>query len=136
VAKTKSVGGRKQRAISKSRAMPKFTKPPAALVDTFTREIGKLPGVQRRQMFGYPAAFTNSQMFASLFQDEMILRLSDVDRRVLGEKGGQPFEPMPGRPMREYMTVPEPIRESASELRTWLTKAQIYAASLPPKKRR
>jgi TfoX/Sxy family transcriptional regulator of competence genes len=116
--------------------MPTFTKPPATLVDTFTRAIVELPDVERRHMFGYPAAFTNSQMFASLFQDQMIVRLSDAERRALGEKGGQPFEPMPGRPMHEYVTVPQTIRESASALRTWLAKAHAYATSLPPKKRR
>jgi TfoX/Sxy family transcriptional regulator of competence genes len=78
-------------------------------------------------MFGYPAAFTKSQ-------DHMIVRLSEVDRQELRDKGGQPFEPMPGRPMREYVTVPDAICESPSALRLWLTKAQTYAASLPPKK--
>jgi len=38
--------------------------------------------------------------------------------------------------MREYVTVPDVIRESPSALRLWLTKAQTYAISLPPKKKR
>ena len=119
-----------------SRAMPKFTKASAGLVDLFTRAIAELPDVQPRRMFGYPAAFTKSQMFASLFQDQLIVRLSEVDRQALGEQGGRPFEPMPGRPMREYVTVPGAIRESPSALRGWLVKAQPYAASLPPTKNR
>jgi hypothetical protein len=38
--------------------------------------------------------------------------------------------------MREYVTVPDVIRESPSALRLWLTKARTYAISLPPKKKR
>jgi TfoX/Sxy family transcriptional regulator of competence genes len=105
-------------------------------VEAFTRAIADLPDIEPRQMFGYPAAFTRSQMFASLFQDQMIIRLSEDDRRALAREGGLPFEPMPGRPMREYLTVPEIIRDSPGALRDWLLKAQTYAASLPPKKKR
>lgn len=86
---------------TKSRAMPAFTKAPAALVETFRRAIAELPDAEPRQMFGYPAAFAKTQMFASLFQDKMILRLSEADREALVRKGARPFEPMPGRPMRE-----------------------------------
>jgi TfoX/Sxy family transcriptional regulator of competence genes len=86
-------------------------------------------------MFGFPAAFTNTQMFASLFNDSMIVRLSDADRTALIAQGARPFEPMPGRPMREYVAVPDDVRSSPSRLRTWLTKAHAYATALPPKKR-
>jgi len=116
--------------------MPQFTKAPAALVDLFQRALAGLPDVQPRRMFGYPAGFTRDQMFASLFQDKLIVRLSESDRDALAGEGGRPFEPMPGRPMREYLVVPEAVRESPSALRAWLTKAQAYAASLPPKKKR
>jgi hypothetical protein len=87
-------------------------------------------------MFGYPAAFTNTQMFASLFQEHLIVRLSETDREVLIRTGGQPFEPMPGRPMREYVVVPDGVRTSPSALQGWMAKAHAYAASLPPKKKR
>jgi TfoX/Sxy family transcriptional regulator of competence genes len=112
VAKTKATGSAKRKMAPKSREMPKSTKPQAALTDIFKRALAELPDVEPRQMFGYPAAFTKSQMFASLFQDHMIVRLSDVDRQELRDKGGQPFEPMPGRPMREYVTVLDAICES------------------------
>jgi TfoX/Sxy family transcriptional regulator of competence genes len=129
-------GGTKGAKASKSRAMPKFTKAPADLIETFTRALAELSDVQPRRMFGYPAAFTRSQMFASLFQDQMIVRLSEEDREALTHDGGRPFEPMPGRPMREYVTVPEIVRDSPAALRSWLLKAQRYAASLPPRKKR
>jgi TfoX/Sxy family transcriptional regulator of competence genes len=119
----------------KRQKMPTFTKPASTLVETFQRAVAGLPDVQSRQMFGYPAAFTKTQMFASLFQDNMIVRLSEADREALRRAGGRPFEPMPGRPMREYTVVPDAVRESASTLHSWLAKAHSYAASLPPKKK-
>ncbi len=116
------------------RAMPKFTKAPQALVDQFTTAIEDMRDVQPRKMFGYPAAFTIStaQMFACLFGDDMILRLSQADRIALEVERWKPFEPMPGRPMREYLAVPADLRSSPS-LKTWMAKAHAYAASLPPK---
>ena len=126
---------KRKQAQPKSRKMPTFTKP-SALVELFQRAVAGLEDVQSRQMFGYPAAFTKTQMFASLFQVHMIVRLSDTDRAALGQKGARPFEPMPGRPMREYVVVPDGVRESPSTLHSWLVKAQAYAASLPPKKKR
>ena len=100
------------------------------------KRVAELPDVQSRQMFGYPAAFTNAQMFASLFQDQMIVRLSSADREALVRDGARQFEPMPGRPMREYVVVPDPVRGSPAAMREWLFKARAYASSLPPKKTR
>src|SRR5262245_28749381 len=90
-----------RKASQKVRSMPAFTKLPAEVVDAFTRAVAKLPGVEARQMFGYPATFSKDHMFASLFQSEMILRLSEADRQAPGNEGARQFEPMPGRPMRE-----------------------------------
>jgi TfoX/Sxy family transcriptional regulator of competence genes len=116
--------------------MPAFTKPSSDLVDVFKCAIEELPDVQPRQMFGYPAAFTKTQMFAGLFQDKMIVRLSEADREALGREGARPFEPMPGRPMREYMVVPNRLHKSITALRSWLAKAHTYAGSLPARKKR
>src|ERR1051325_6031683 len=88
------------------RRMPEFTKPPAAMVELFGRTAHRLPGVEPRRMFGYPAAFVNGNMFACLFQDRMMLRLSEKDRK---ESGFPPFEPSPGRAMREYVTLPPEV---------------------------
>jgi TfoX/Sxy family transcriptional regulator of competence genes len=115
------------------RPMPKFTKAPQDLVDRFVEAIETVPDVQQRKMFGYPAAFTNAQMFACLFGDAMILRLSEPNRAALHAEGWRAFEPMPGRPMREYMAVPALILGSRVLLTLWVQKAHAYAASLSPK---
>ena len=116
--------------------MPKWRPAPDALVRRFAGAMADVPGAQVRKMFGYPAAFVHGHMFAGLFQDAMILRLSAEDRADLSRRpGAKPFEPMPGRPMREYLVVPPKMLDSPSELQHWITKALAYAGSLPPKRR-
>ena len=112
--------------------MPKFGPAPDALVRRFNDAIAPLDSVQSRKMFGYPAAFRNGNMFAGLFQDSMILRLAEADRLALSKRG-RPFEPMPGRPMREYVVVPAKVVGDPAELQTLIEKSAAFAASLKPK---
>jgi TfoX/Sxy family transcriptional regulator of competence genes len=114
--------------------MPEFTKAPPEMVALFQRAVAGLPPVETRRMFGYPAAFANGQMFASLFQDHFILRLPAVERDAFIEQyNAHAFEPMPGRPMREYVEVPPALLTAGQELDGWLAKGLAYAQSLPPK---
>jgi TfoX/Sxy family transcriptional regulator of competence genes len=115
----------------KKRAMPKWRPAPPALIEQFSAAVGALPDVDTRKMFGYPAAFVHGNMFAGLFQDSVILRLSPDDRGAL--RGATQFEPMPGRPMREYVVAPAAVVDSAAQLRAWLGRARSFAAMLPPK---
>src|SRR5437868_11182373 len=67
------------RAAAKKK-MPSFTKPTEATLTAFTRAIETLGDVERRTMFGYPAAFISGNMLASVFQDRIMIRLSEADR--------------------------------------------------------
>ena len=87
-----------------------------------------------RQMFGYPAGFVNGNMFMSLHQENMVLRLPDEPRaELLAMEGAATFEPMAGRPMKEYVTVPAALLASPEELEPWVARALAYGASLPAK---
>ncbi|MFA6002019.1 MAG: TfoX/Sxy family protein [Thermoleophilia bacterium] len=114
----------------------KWRPAPDELVRIFTEAVAAyLPGAQLRKMFGYPAAFFNGNMFAGLHQENMILRLSESDRaRLLMHDESAPFEPMPGRIMKEYVTVPPSIYDDPVKLKQWLNNSYVYAQSLPPKK--
>jgi hypothetical protein len=49
-------------------------------------------------------------MFAGTFQDAIIVRLGEDDRvALLKLKGAARFEPMQGRPMKEYVVVPASV---------------------------
>jgi TfoX/Sxy family transcriptional regulator of competence genes len=134
VAKKTTKKAAKKSAAKSLRPMPSFSKAPPALVAQFERVVAGLPMAETRKMFGYPAAFANGQMFLSLFGDSMILRLPEAERAAfIQQHGSHLFEPMPGKPMREYVVVPPALLKSGSALDGWLGKAAAYAQSLPPK---
>lgn len=107
---------------------------PDELLRTVEDGLSFLRGGEIRKMFGYPCSFIGRQMFVSLHQENMILRLSESDgQKFLKLDGAAPFEPMPGRVMREYVVVPESILSPEEELEAWLKKTFAYAECLPPK---
>ena len=114
-----------------------WRKSPDALVARFSEIVPSDPRVERRQMFGYPAAFVGGNMFMGLHQENLILRLPEQQRsEFLSINGASVFEPMPGRPLREYVMVPEAMLPDSSALRVWAGRSLEYAASLPSKKAR
>jgi TfoX/Sxy family transcriptional regulator of competence genes len=126
--KPKPKGRAKPRA---ARKMPAFSKPSAQTLALFADAISGSPDVQERTMFGYPAAFVNGNMMSSVFQDRIMVRLSEQDRAEAERQGGRPFEPMPGRPMKEYVELPPGL--SAGQMRLWMSRALSYVRALPPK---
>ena len=109
-----------------------FRKPPAELVEAFEKA---LPAeAQRRAVFGFPAGFVNGNMFTHLFQESFVVRLPEDEREeLLRAPGAQPFEPMPGRPMREYVVLPSAMAMNTEEAGRWVRRAFEHAAALPPK---
>ncbi len=119
---------------SEKRAMPKWTKAPDSLVDQFNQLIAGLPDTESRKMFGYPCAFSANQMFFGVFQSNLFLRLSESDRKTFIEKyKTKLFEPMSGRPMKEYALVPETLMTTPKDLKIWIAKGRTYVAQLPAK---
>ena len=111
-----------------------WRKSPPELIVAFDAALPDDRRVQRRKMFGYPCAFTGGNMFTGLHQENLIVRLPEDERaRLLREPGAAIFEPMPGRQMKEYVTVPAEVIEDREALRGWMTVALDYAASLPAK---
>ena len=90
---------------------------------------------QKKTMFGCPAYFVHGNMFAGVHQDHLMIRLSEADQSELmrhNDEVGR-FEPMPGRPMREYLVLPVSLLEDTPEFSRWLRRSFEYASSLPPK---
>ncbi len=119
-----------------ARKMPKFKPAPGWITELFASLIRDFPEAVPRKMFGYPCAFVRGQMFAGVFGDRLMLRLAEEDRaRFLKLPGARPFEPMPGRPMKEYVEAPKALAQSP-ELKKWLAKSLAYASALPPKEKK
>jgi TfoX/Sxy family transcriptional regulator of competence genes len=111
-----------------------WTKASQALIDLFAESLPNAPGVEPRKMFGYPAAFVNGNMFAGVFQDAVFARLpADRWQSLERDHGARAFEPMRGRPMKDYLQLPDDIVSNESELADALMAAWRHTASLPPK---
>jgi TfoX/Sxy family transcriptional regulator of competence genes len=112
-----------------------FRKSPQELIAAFEAAMPGAPAV-KRPMFGYPAGFVNGNMFIGVFADKMFVRLPEDSRAELMGIGGTTFEPMPGRPMRDYVVIPPTIIAKPAELKEWAAKALRYGSSLPTKKKK
>jgi TfoX/Sxy family transcriptional regulator of competence genes len=107
---------------------------PDELVALFSTTMQAFPDVELRKVFGYPCGFVNGNMAVGLHADVFFVRLPASDQQTLLEKpGGGYLEPMPGRPMRDYVLVPEGMRSKKSELGRWVKRAVEHCLSLPPK---
>jgi TfoX/Sxy family transcriptional regulator of competence genes len=115
-------------------AATKWKKAPESLVLRFGQALPNNPGIERRSMFGYPCAFFHGHMFCGLFEDQFIVRLPDAERTAfLKQPGAKVFEPMPGRPMKEYVLVPPAVVEREALLGGWLRQSLDYVGGLPPR---
>jgi TfoX/Sxy family transcriptional regulator of competence genes len=111
-----------------------WTKSPQPLIDLFDKSVPPGDGISRRKMFGYPAAFANGNLFIGLHQNDFIMRLSEDDRtRFSADYGERTFEPMKGRPMREYVRLPEELLADARKRASWIKRSLRYAEAIAPK---
>jgi TfoX/Sxy family transcriptional regulator of competence genes len=112
---------------------PKMPKPTKETKDFFGSVVPDHPAVAIRPMFGQLSAFVNGNMFMGIFGEDVLMRLPEEDRAELTAAGGGPFEPMPGRPMREYVVLPPAWRDDPERIRRWAARALDHAEELPPK---
>jgi TfoX/Sxy family transcriptional regulator of competence genes len=113
---------------------PKFPKLDLAAKSFFESILPSRPDVDVRPMFGHQAAFVHGHMFAGLFGPDVFVRLNPADRDQLIHEGNtSAFEPMPGRPMREYVVFPQRWRSDPDRARGWAERSYAWASKLPPK---
>jgi|TARA_Y100000031_G_scaffold155627_1_gene206977 TfoX/Sxy family transcriptional regulator of competence genes len=103
--------------------------------DFFLSLVPDDPRVATRPMFGNLAAFVNGNMFFCLLGDSVAVRLSESEREtLLEEDGAAQFEPISGRPMREYVTIPDEWRDELPRMEEWIHRSLTWAAMMPEKK--
>jgi TfoX/Sxy family transcriptional regulator of competence genes len=112
------------------------TKDPA-LVERMEDATASMP-VTKRKMFGTESWFVeaNAQMFAGVWGDALMVRLGEEGvGREIGSGSAMVFDPMGGRPMREYALIPSDRLADDSDLESWLHRGLEFASGLPPKKK-
>ena len=70
-------------------------------------------------------------LFAGPHKQSMILRLSDTDRAEFLKLGGtSDFEPMPGRKMKGYVHISDPLRRKRPVLAQWIQRiARVHTVA-------
>jgi TfoX/Sxy family transcriptional regulator of competence genes len=114
--------------------MPTFEKSPPELVARFDAAAARFPDAERRKMFGYPALFVGGNLVTGLFARSWMIRLGDDDRAaLLAQPGAGQFEPMPGKPMKGYATLPTDVVADDARLDEWVQRAIDHGRRLPAK---
>jgi TfoX/Sxy family transcriptional regulator of competence genes len=90
--------------------------------------------IERRKMFGCPAYYINGNMFAGVYGTQLFLRLPAGSRAELqSDLGAKPFEPIAGRPMKEYVAMPQGIVNDTAALDEWMRRSVEFVSGMPPK---
>jgi TfoX/Sxy family transcriptional regulator of competence genes len=105
------------------------------LINVLEKSAARFP-CDRRVMFGSPTFFVNNNMFAGVHEETVILRLSESDREKISTlyPDVRPFTPM-GRPMKEYVALPDTFVKNGAIFNEWLSRSYEYARYMPPKKK-
>jgi TfoX/Sxy family transcriptional regulator of competence genes len=98
--------------------------------------IAKPYACQKKPMFGHEVYWVNGNMFTGVFESSIWIRLSQQDQaEFLGKfKDAKQFEPMAGRPMKDYIVVPESVLGNTELLNLWMKRSYDFTSSMPEKK--
>lgn len=95
------------------------------------RALLALPGVRKGQAFGLPGYFLGKKLLACLYVDGLTLKLPlAMAQDLLQQCRVAPFEPMPGRPMCEWVLIRPATAALLRARRAWLEAAVEYVKSL------
>ena len=108
-------------------------KPSEQAKAAFTKLVPGEPAVTLKPMFGNLAAFVNGNMFAGLFGEDLFVRLPDAESTHVRKQGGRDFEPMPGRAMKGYVTVPSTWRTKPDPVVVWIKRSLELTRTMPAK---
>jgi TfoX/Sxy family transcriptional regulator of competence genes len=106
-------------------SMATWKKVPAELAARFDAALPVMADVERRKMFGCPAAFVNGNLFAGLHEDRLMIRLPS-------EAAARPCVMM-GRTMKEYALFPDALEMADRELARWVGQAYAFTRAMPAK---
>jgi hypothetical protein len=97
-----------------------------AAFDAVVDELTATSPAVRGMMFGMPSLKQSGKAFAGYYKDAMVFKLGGAAHaRALALAGAHLFDPMGGRPMKEWVVVPV---EHASQWLSLSRNAQGYVA--------
>jgi TfoX/Sxy family transcriptional regulator of competence genes len=111
-----------------------WEKSPQELAERFGRVMDRFPEAEQRKMFGYPAAFVGGNMVTGLHQRDWVVRLPEDQQTAARAEGASSFEPMPGRPMKNFVALPATTIGDDEAILGWVERAIVHGRTLPPKR--
>jgi hypothetical protein len=101
------------------------------MVGLFEQLLPLDPRVHRRFMFGCHCAFADGNMFLGVHGATLFLRLNPADRaRIRQDHGAEAFDPLGGRPMREYVVLPDAVAHDPNALSDWIARGFAFALTV------
>jgi DNA transformation protein len=111
-----------------------WSAPAPELVALFEQTVARDARIERRTLFGCPAAFVGGHLAATVFREQFVLKLGASDLARLHEgRAPVPFEPLEGRRMRELYVVPRGVAGDRETLDEGIAAALDRVAAWPPK---
>jgi len=106
-----------------------FAKADAATRDLLDQLVAAVDGAEVKKMFGNAAGFVGGNMFAGIFGEQLFVRLPEEEREeLLAVNGAARFDPMGGRPMREYVVLPAVWHRDQPKLAAWFDRSATWTA--------
>jgi len=121
----------------KGGAQMAWRKSDAALSALFGASIPPDPRIEKRAMFGCPAALVDGKLFGCVHQESFVLKFSEQDRAALRDEfDAHGYEFTSGRGIRDFVAMPDDILSDRDALRDWIARSIAYVAAKPKKSSR
>ncbi|KOX18511.1 RNA methyltransferase [Saccharothrix sp. NRRL B-16348] len=103
------------------------------LAERIRDEVGDLPGISAKRMFGGVAFLLHGTMLVGVTGDDMIARVGpDAAEECLALPGTRVFD-FTGKVMRGWVVVDGSVLDEDSGLADWIGRAREFVETLPPK---
>jgi DNA transformation protein len=87
-------------------------------------QLGRVPDLRARRMFGGVGLYSGERFFAILAADELFFKVDDSNRGAYEAAGSESFRPVANRLVSmAYFRVPLEVLEDPAELMTWARAA-------------
>jgi DNA transformation protein and related proteins len=91
-------------------------------------ELGTLPGVRFRRMFGGHGVYLGEVFFGILFENRIYFKTNGTSRAKYVAAGMPVFRPNARQTLKNYFEVPAGVLEDRTRLLEWAREAAAHAS--------
>ena len=86
-------------------------------------QLGELPGLTHRAMFGGYGLYQRETFFGIIHRGRLYFKTDRITAPRYHDVGMKPFKPTPTQTLKNYYEVPVEVLEAADDLTAWATQA-------------